>query len=208
MLRPTTLPWRKPRHERLLLVLVAVAALTPVFVISTQDISHFCTTRAMESGHLVIESCAGNTIDIAQYNGYIYSNKAPGLAALAVPAAEITRLPPSSRWHFEEDRHLWAMRVLTNGIAFLVCAFLLGRVAEGIAAGTGALAVVGIALGTVTMPFAASGFDHVLTAAFGFGAFVLAWSRRPLLAGLCAGLSVAVEYEAAALLVLIGLYVL
>ena len=62
-------------------------------------------------------------------------------------------------------------------------------------------------LGTFATPFAATGFDHVVTAAFGFGAFVLSWSRRTALAGVAAGIAYAVEYEAAAILVLVGAYV-
>ncbi len=67
--------------------------------------------------------------------------------------------------------------------------------------------LVVLGLGTFVAPFAATGFDHVPTAALGFGAFVLAWGRRPALAGVAAGIAYAVEYEAAAILVLVGVYV-
>jgi hypothetical protein len=55
--------------------------------------------------------------------------------------------------------------------------------------------------------FAATGFDHDLTAAFGIGAFVLAWARRPALAGLAAGAAYLVEYQAAAIVLLVLAYV-
>ena len=207
MLRPTALPWGRPRHELLLLTLVAVAALSPVYVVSTQDLSHFCLTRAIVAGELKIGKCDGYTVDRSIYGGHYYSNKAPGMSLLAVPAAEAVRLPDGPKWNFESDPHLWGVRVLTSGLAFLLCVFLVGRIAEGVAPGTGAPTLVAFGLGTLMSAFAATGFDHELTAAFGFGAFVLAWARRPGLAGLAAGAAYAVEYQAVAIIVLVALYV-
>lgn len=207
MTRPAPLTWAKPRHELALLVLVAAAALTPVNVVNTQDISHFCLTRALAAGRLDIEPCAGGTSDIAFYGGYIYSNKAPGMSLFAVPAAEAVGLPSATRWVDAGDLRLWLVRLLTSGVALVACAFVIGRVAEGLTPGSGGLVLVAFALGTFATPFAATGFDHVLTSAFAFGAFVLAWSRRPALAGLAAGIAYLVEYEAAAILLLVGAYV-
>jgi uncharacterized repeat protein (TIGR01451 family) len=78
---------------------------------------------------------------------------------------------------------LRGVRVLSSGLAFLVCAFLLGRVAEGLAPGCGGATLVAFALGTLAAPFAAAGFGHLAAATLGFGAFLLAWNRRHLLAG-------------------------
>jgi hypothetical protein len=207
VLRPTALPWGRPRYELLLLALVAVAALSSVYVNSTQDLSHFCLTRAIVAGKLKIDECAGNTVDRSVYGGHYYSNKAPGLSLFAIPAVEAVRLPTGSQWNSEADLRLWGVRVLTNGVAFLLCVFLIGRIAEGIAPGGGAPALVAFGLGTLVCAFAATGFDHDLTAAFGFGALVLAWGRRPALAGLAAGAAYLVEYQAAAIVVLVGAYV-
>ncbi len=49
-------------------------------------------------------------------------------------------------------------------------------------------------------------FDQVPAAALGFGAFLLAWRRRPLAAGLLAGTGVLFEYEAGAILVVVAAY--
>jgi hypothetical protein len=207
VLRPTPLPWGRPRHELLLLLLVAAAALSSVYVNSTQDLSHFCLSRAIVAGELKIDECAGNTVDRSVYGGHYYSNKAPGLSLFAIPAVEATRLPTGSQWDPEADLHLWGVRLLTNGVAFLLCVFLIGRISEGIAQGTGAPALVAFGLGTLVCAFAATGFDHDLTAAFGLGAFVLAWQRRPGLAGLAAGAAYLVEYQAAAIGMLVLAYV-
>jgi hypothetical protein len=208
VLRPTVLPWGKPKRELLLLALVAVAGLSSVYVKSTQDLSHFCLSRAIVAGELKVDECAGDTVDRSVYGGHFYSNKAPGLSLLAIPAVEAVRLPDGPRWIEEGDLHLWGVRVLTNGIAFLLGVFLVGRVAEGLAPGTGAPALVAFGLGTLVCAFAATGFDHDLTAAFGIGAFLLAWRRQPVLAGLAAGAAYLVEYQAAAIAGIVALYVL
>ena len=205
---PRALPWARPRHELLLLALVAIAALTPIYVPNTQDVSHFCLSRAIVHGKLDIDDCGGDTLDRSSYNGHSYSNKAPGMSFVAVPAVVATRMTNAPTWDPVADDHLWAVRVLSSGLAFLVCVFLVGRVAEGIAIGTGGPTLVAFGLGTLMCDFAATGFDHDLTALLGFGAFLLAWARRPFLAGLAAGASYLVEYEAAAFIVLVALYVL
>ena len=158
---------------------MAAAALSPVDTISTQDVSRLCLTRALVHGHVAIGDCAGQTIDRSRYHGRIYSNKAPGESVLAIPAAEAVRLPPPARWAGEGDLRVWAVRLATSGIAFVLLALAVGRMTEGLAPGTGAPSLVAFALGTLVLPFAATTFDHVPAAALGFGAFALAWRRQP-----------------------------
>lgn len=206
---PPPLPWARPRRELLLLALVAVAALGPVYVISPQDISRLCLTHALVHGQVKADTCLSTSmaVDKASDNGHLYSDKAPGMSALEIPAAQAVQLPalPTSwPWEFLS---LWVVRIAVSGLAFLVCAFLVGRIAEGLAPGRGAPALVAFSLGTLVTPFAVANFDHVPAAALGFGAFVLAWRRRPLLAGLLGGATFATEYEAGLILVFVGLYV-
>jgi hypothetical protein len=99
------------------------------------------------------------------------------------------------------------IRLCTSGLAFLACAFMVGRIAEGLRPGFGGPALVAFSLGTLIAPFAVSNFEHVPSAALGFGAFVLAWRRNPLLAGLAAGAALTVDYEAGLVLVVVGAYV-
>jgi hypothetical protein len=208
VLRPTALPWGRPRHELVLLALIAVAALSPVNVVSTQDVTRLCLTRALVHGHLTIEPCAGKTIDRASYNNHVYTDKAPGLSALAIPAALATRLPSPSNWSLEGDPHVWAVRLLTSGLGFLVLGFAFGRVSEGIAPGYGGSALVAFALGTHVAPIAASMFDHVLAGALAFAAFLLAWSRRFGLAGFVAGLAATTNYLTGMVGIVLAAYVL
>jgi hypothetical protein len=206
VVRVNGLPWGRPRHELLLLALVAVAALSPVHAPNSQDQSRLCLTRALVHGHLSNDGCLATSGDRAVYKGHLYSDKAPGMSALELPVAEAVRVPAPSAWPSNSPQ-LWAIRLFSSGIAFLVCAFLVGRVSEGIAPGLGGISLVTFALGTLVAPFAVANFDHVPSAALGFGAFVLAWRRSPLLAGVVAGVAVTVDYEAAATLAILGAYV-
>ena len=155
MLHPTGLPWARPRHELLLLALVVVAALSPVYGIS-QDASRLCLTRALVHGRLYNDGCLSTSGDRASYNGHLYTDKAPGMSILEIPSAEAVRLSPPQAWPANSLR-LWAIRILSSGVAFLVCAFLVGRLSEGLAPGYGALSLVTFALGTLVAPFAAAG---------------------------------------------------
>jgi len=44
------------------------------------------------------------------------------------------------------------VRALSVGLAFVLCAFLVGRVSEGLAPGYGGIALVSFALGTLVAP--------------------------------------------------------
>jgi hypothetical protein len=205
-LAPTSLPWRRPRHELLLLALVALVALLPVYPVGDQELSRFCLTQAVVHGRMHNDPCLAPSFDKAIFGGHLYSDKAPGLAFFAVPAAEALRLRPIEQIE-GPDARLWGVRVLTTGLLFLLGAFLVGRTAEGTAPGRGGAALVTYALGTIVAPLAATGVGHVAAATLGFATFVLAWRRRPLFAGLVGGAALLVEYQTAAILVAVGVYV-
>jgi hypothetical protein len=204
---PTSFPWQRPRHELLLLSLVAIVALLPVHRPGDQDLSRFCLTQAIVHGHLSNDACLASSFDKALFNGHLYSDKAPGVSFFAVPLAEAVRLRPVDQIAGADPR-LWAVRILTSGLAFLLCTFLVGRISEGLAPGRGSAALVTFALGTIVAPVAPTGLAHDAAALLGFGTFALAWRRRPLLAGLAGGAALLVEYQTAAIIVLVGVYVL
>jgi hypothetical protein len=193
----------------LLLVLVAAVGLSPVYPVNDgQDVSRICLARALVHLRLSADDClaAPLAVDRSSYGGHFYSDKAPGLSFFQAPIAAAVRLQPPPRWGNVSYR-LWAVRVLSVGIAFVLAAFLVGRISEGLAPGYGGISLVAFALGTLVLPFAAANFDHVPAGALGLGAFALAWGRRPALAGLVAGVGLFTEYEAASVLVLVGIYV-
>lgn len=205
--RGPTAPWQRPRHECLLLVLVALATLTPIYVALTQDVSRLCLTRSVLVGRLTIEPCAGDVFDRARFDGMTYSDKAPGMSLLAIPSVLLTALPAPRHWKAGRDFRVWLIRLLTSGVAFILLALAVGRVSEGLAPGRGSLVLVTFGLATLTGAMAATTFGHVTAAALGFGAFVLAWRGRFALAGLLAGFAIVVEYQTAIIVAVVAVYV-
>lgn len=198
--------WARPHRELLLLALVAVAALTPIYSFGEQDRSRLCLTEAIAHGRVSNDECLAGALDRSRFAGHLYSDKAPGMSLLELPAAEALRLGSHDRWPAEPVR-VWAVRLFSSGLAFLVCVFLVGRVAEGLVPGYGGAVLVAFGLSTLMAPMAVAPFGHVAAAALGFGAFALAWSRRDLAAGLLGGLAVLFEYQSAIITALLALYV-
>ena len=105
---PTTFPWRRPRYELLLLVLVGVVAFVPVNGVNDQDLSRFCLSQALVHGHLSNDTCLAPSFDKAFFGGHLYSDKAPGMAVVAIPAVEALRLEPLDQIH-GSDLRLWGV---------------------------------------------------------------------------------------------------
>lgn len=204
---PVPFAWRRPRHELLLLVLVAVATLSVVHPAGAQDTSRMCLTEAIVHGRLSADACLAGNLDRADFGTNFYSDKTPGVSVLAIPAAELVGLPGPQEWHPSGDLRLWAVRFSTGGLALLGAALMIGRVAEGLAPGWGGASLVTFAAGTLMSSLAVDNFDGVPSAALGFATFLLAWRRRPAAAGLVAGAAILVEYQAALIVLPVGLYV-
>ena len=134
VLRPTDLPWRRPRRELLILSLVAVAALSPVYPQDSQDPSRLCLAQALSRGSLSADSCLSDVFDRSSHGGHLYSDKAPGLSILQLPSERIFGLGQAPEKWPPFYLQLWGVRVLSVGLLFVLCAFLVGRVAEGLAA--------------------------------------------------------------------------
>jgi len=206
---PGALPWARPRREVLLLALVALVALSPLYPVNDgQDVSRVCLAQALVHGRVSADNClvAPLAVDRSSYGGHFYSDKAPGMSVAEAPVTAAVRLGNPSHWPNWSLR-LWAVRILVSGIGFLLAAFLVGRVTEGLAPGYGGISLVSFALGTLAAPFAAANFDHVPAGALDLAAFLLAWARRPELAGLVAGAALLTEYESGAVVVVVGVYV-
>jgi hypothetical protein len=200
------------RLEPLVLALVALAALPVVDLTGPQDRTRYELTRHVVLHHsLTVEP---GLFDRAVYAGRTYSDKAPGVSFFAVPAYEGERIVGIARaprdWHSEGDLSLWLMRVLTSGVLFLVATFLVGRLGEGLVAGTGAATAAVFGTATLAAPLAPTLFEHDGAAAFALAAFALAARGGDrlllVLAGACAGLAVIFQYAAASVVVLLAVY--
>jgi len=185
-----------------------LAACSTINGTSIEDVSRVCLARSLAHGQLNVDRCRGELASSIRHSGHAYSTKAPGMSALELPAVEVVRLPPDTAWAPDGDAKLWAVRLLSSGLGFALCVFLVGRISEGIAPGFGGAAAVAFALGTLMAPLAVVSFDQAPAAALGFAAFTLAWRRRPGLAGLAAGAALLLAYESTAVLLLVGAYAL
>src|SRR5262249_37079973 len=145
-------------------------------------------------------------IDKARYGAHLYTDKAPGMSVIELPFARVLALPAIEKMQ-APDWRLWGGRLLSSGVAFLLLAFLVGRVAVGLGPGCGGAPLVTFALGGLVGGMGAANFGHVTAALLGFSAFPLAWRGSAALAGLAAGCALLVEYQAAAIAAVLAVYV-
>jgi hypothetical protein len=196
-------------REWLVLLLIALGTFPLVSVLDAQDSSRLAlTTQIVYRGKVNIDPYWKLATDRAFAFGHWYSDKAPGVSLLAVPALEVSRLvdavdKPANRREpvWLRTWTLWGMRIWAGGIAFLILAWLLGRVAEGLVAGSGAVTAAVFGVGTMAGSLGPTTFGHVPDALVLFAAFVLGTrARRPrawVWVGLLAGIGVLFEYPAA-----------
>jgi hypothetical protein len=156
--------------------------------------SRFDLTRAIvEQGTLSIDAFQDNTGDKAQREGHWFTDKAPGLSVLAVPAYAIVHAVRAGAVVAGSYFATVFAVALPSALAALQL-FALGR-AIGLSAGWSAAITVAYALGTLAFPYSTIFYGHQLSAALGLIAFSLVWRRRaPALAGLLLGGAVCVDY--------------
>ena len=199
---------KKYPRESLVLVLIALATL-PIFAqLDAQDVTRIGLAESvLTRGTLNIDPYREQTIDLAHTRGHWYSDKAPGISLiLLVPVGLLHGVDAIiGRGHepvlWKRPFRLWLSRVFASGFAFLLLVFLVGRVGEGLAEGTGALCAVVLALGTIAGSLSASMFGHLANTVMLFAGFVLATraetNRAWLWVGLLAGAAVLFEYPGA-----------
>ena len=219
----STVAWARRHAGRLALVSFVLACAFLVQGTGWNQLSHYALVRALAEGTATIDRYRGETGDVSYFEGHYYSNKAPGLAFVTLPAylaldstgagTMMARLPEASTGGVGM---LWALGLV--GVVFPAALLLLlvQRTTNLLASGFGAAAALTMGLGTLVLPFATLFFSHVLAAALGFAAFVLAWRERErdpraallVAAGALAGLAITTEYPLAIVAVAVGLYVL
>jgi hypothetical protein len=108
----------------------------------------------------------------------------------------------------------WALGLLGVLLPAVALLYLVARVTNRLAPGTGTATAITLGAATMILPFSTLYFSHVLSALLGFGAFALCWRERegpsrPLLlaaGGLLAGLAIVCEYPLAIVAIVVGLY--
>lgn len=213
------------RPALLALVLLALAYASLPQGIGWNQNSHYALTRALADGTPIVDRHREETGDVAWVDGHYYSTKATGLAFVTLPvylaldgtgALDLmARLPGLAD---ETVGALWALGLVGCVLPAVLVLELVRRLAELLAPGYGTAAAVVLGAGTLLLPFATLFFNHVLSAALGFGAFGVLWLSRergtlttPAAAvgsGLLAGLAVVAHYSLAIVAVIVGLYAL
>jgi hypothetical protein len=200
-------------YEWLVLVLVVLSALAVVDVANPQDTTRFELTRHIVLYHTI--TLEPDLFDRAVYGGHTYSDKAPGISFMAVPAFAVERAAGLARaprdWTGKGDLSLWGIRLATSGVLFLLAGLLLGRAAESLVPGTGAATFAVFGTATLAAPLAPTLFEHDAAAFWALAGFLLAWrQRRPVLlaaAGLALGIGVLFQYAVGSIAVVVAVYV-
>jgi hypothetical protein len=156
----------------------------------------------VERGKVDIDPYWKLTIDRAFANGHWYSDKAPGVSLLAVPVVAVVHaVDGGSQPIWLRTWALWLIRIWSGGLALLGLTFLVGRAAEGLVPGTGAVTAATLAVGTMAGSLGATVFGHLPDALALFAALVVgSRAARPrdwVWVGLLAGVGVLLEYPAA-----------
>jgi hypothetical protein len=166
--------------------------------------SHQALVRALADGTARIDETrfeVGDlgTTDTAWYGGHWYSNKAPGLAFVTLPAYFAVEAAGQAD---DPARTLWALCLLGCVVPAAVLLVLIRRVCDRVQPGLGTATAVLLGLGTLILPFSTLLFAHVLSATLAYAAFVLLWHERGrgehlglvAAAGLVAALAATTEY--------------
>ncbi len=204
-------------------ILAAVAAVGLACAVVVSDsgpnqAAHFALVRSLASGTAEIDPA--ETIDASYVDGRYYAAKAPGLAMFTLPwygtlrAAGLQDAPLSTGAGYRN--RVWELNLFGAVLPMLALLLLMVVAAERVVPGYGLPAAVLLGAGTLLLPFSTLFFDHVLSAALGFAAFVvllLARERDPRVwrlaaAGVLAGLAVVVEFPLGIVAAVLGLYAL
>ena len=214
---------RSERRSELLLALGIFAVLWVSYAYFYQgggwnENSRMDLVRAIVEDHsLSIDRFHSNTGDKAKFGGHYYSDKAPGVALVAVPVYALIQLFAS--WFQSEHTFLivasYTVTVLTVSVAGALLGTLLFLVARKFGASRrgAAIAALGLGLGSTAFPFSTMLFSHQLAALLLFSSFALLFHCRERysdLASVAAGglgaAAILTEFPTLPAVVLLGAY--
>ena len=162
---------------------------------ANQEVNYALTRAMVEARTFAVDDFTVHEGDIANgRGGHIYSNKPPGLSALAVvPYAFQYALQQRRivRFHdyWRTNKQLVTIEICgIAGALIPAILYLYGRRTLRVSAWSAALVALMIAFGTIVFPYSTMMFAHVPSALFLLLAFVLL-RTRPFLAGVAAGIA-------------------
>jgi len=189
--------------------------------------SRFDLVRAIvEQQTLRIDAYHDNTYDKAYYQGHYYSDKAPGLALLAVPAAALERpllravgIDPASPRAWVATSYFVTLFAVALPAAFACACLFLIAFKLGSSEGGAAFAALSMAFATPIWAYATLFWGHALAAAcllFAFAAGIMLRSSERarsdflwgVALGLSAGWATVSEYPAAPASMILAVFAL
>jgi hypothetical protein len=198
------------RHGWLIAIAAAYLYVFPYFpkIHSANELPRVYLVKAMaEDGTFAIDRGVarwGATADVSPWGGHQYSNKAPGSSMLVVPVYAAVRAVGGEPGLAAT---MWLCRVVAGVIPMLLFLVLLDRFLArwAVEAAVRRLVLVAYALGSMAMTYSILYISHQLAAVCVGAAWILALDhaagqrgvRAMAAAGLLAGASVLVEYQAA-----------
>jgi hypothetical protein len=217
--RPSRWPMSRSTRTRLILACFAfcMVYLVPVFphFRSANEFSRWVTAAGLVE-HGTLEASwstplLGVPMDVSRRDTHLYSNKAPGLNLLTLPAYLLARplvgppRPSTIRWS------MYAVRLIAVSLPALLLGLLVARSCRN-----DPFAVATVCFATPLFVYSALLFSHVAAAACLYAAYLLALRlprpafplRRDLVAGVLCGLATVTEYPAALGTILLGLTLL
>lgn len=200
------------------MLLAAVVALLVVPVLQplmAQQASRYALTAALWDGGTVRLDDHDHllSVDRAEREGHVYSDKAPGQPVLALPAYAVYRAfggHPATEARPWADPGLWAVSLLSAAAAGVALALLMRRLALRAVPSRATPAALSLTVGTMLLPFSTVLFSHVLAACLALAAYLLATregaGRTGLVAaGLVGGVAVTVEYTMVLVVAVVGI---
>jgi hypothetical protein len=179
----------------------------------------------------MVEITASGDISYVPTTGHFHPNKPPGTSFFGVPGYFVINriermlgINPDHWWTMNLNG--WLTTVCSVGLLSAIGCVVFFRMARDLAGGAAlpaVLATIAFAFGTTFFPFGTIFFDHNLTATLQLTAFYLLWltrdsapvqrtrakrDRLQFFAGLLAGLGAITNYIAAAVVIILGFYLL
>jgi hypothetical protein len=142
--------------------------------IGWNEASHYAQVRAFDHGTPIIDRYRHTTGDRAVFRGHYYSDKAPGLALLALPVYHVLRAGGISRPRPTVHVLVLFGSVLPAAVIMSLAYWLVQRRDPG----EGAAVALTLGFATLILPFATLFFSHVLSACLRFAAYCLLWRER------------------------------
>jgi hypothetical protein len=214
----TAPPWRR-RAGLASLVCLALCWGSLAQGFGWNQTSHYALIRALAEGTPTIdrslqETGVAGTGDISEYRGHVYSNKAPGLAFVTLPAYLVMKAAGKAKAVHDPTGQMWFLGLWGAVLPGFVLLLLVRRIADDFQPGFGTAAAVTLGLATLILPFSTLFFSHVLSALLDFGAFAVLWYERQGpgrlawvgVAGVLAGYAVTTEFPNAIAAAALGCY--